>query len=224
MPVRKARKFLDIQNYQRRIGDGLRKHALRIRPEGLRYLFLRSIRIHHGTFDPHLFHGTGEQIKSTTVYGRRKHHMISRFADIEHRIVTCRLAGRSEHRRHAALQLTDLGRNTVVGGVLQPAVEITVLLQIKKTPHLLRRLIFESRTLTNRQHPRLPVLRLPSRLDAYRFLLILSAHLCSPAFLHSRPRLSVTIYSSFSSAIMERYSRPHRSFSSLEIRSTHFLI
>ena len=98
--------------------------------------------------------------------------MVARLANIENGIVVCRLSGTGQHRCCAALQFADFLCNTVVGRICQTAVKISGFLQIKKSAHLLRGFIFKRRTLINREHSRLSVLRLPARLYTDRFLCV----------------------------------------------------
>ena len=107
--------------------------------------------------------------------------MISRFTDIEYRVVICRLTGRSEHGSNAAFQLTDLLCHTVVGGILQSGVEIAFLLQIKQSAHLFGGFVFKGRALINGKYARLPVLRLPAGLNAYGFFFVWFLHLLYPS-------------------------------------------
>ena len=94
--------------------------------------------------------------------------MISRLADVEHRVKVGRLAGGRQHGAHAALQLTYLRRHRVAGGVRQTGVKISVLLQIKQTSHLLAGGVFKCGALVDGKLTGFPVFRLPSSLYADR--------------------------------------------------------
>src|SRR5699024_9824727 len=65
-----------------------------------------------------------------------------------------------------ALQLTDLGRHRVIGGVCKAGVKISVLLQIKQPSHLLAGGVFKGRALIDGKLPGLSIFRLPASLDA----------------------------------------------------------
>ena len=65
-------------------------------------------------------------------------------ADVERREKHRRHAARCEHSRHTAFKRSDFRRHGIVGGILQPAVEIARLLQVEQTSHLIRVLILKS--------------------------------------------------------------------------------
>ena len=173
----RLRELFNVQDHQRGVGDGLRKHALRILLKGRAERIIIGVRIHDAAGDSHLLHGIDDQVEGTAVNGGGKHHMVSRLTDVEHGVMVGRLSGGSEHGSHAALQLADLLRHAVVGGILQSGVEIAFLLQIEQPAHLLGGLIFKGRALINGKHARLPVLRLPAGLNAYGFLFVWFFHL-----------------------------------------------
>ena len=62
--------------------------------------------------------------------------MVPAGGDVEHGVEGGRLAGGGEHSRRAALQGRDLGRHRVVGGVLQPGVEVAAGLQVEELAHV----------------------------------------------------------------------------------------
>ena len=70
--------------------------------------------------------------------------MVSGGADVKAGEKVRRLARGSQHSGHTTLQGSYLGRDHVVGGILQSGVEITAVLKVEKTTHLVRSLVFES--------------------------------------------------------------------------------
>ena len=164
--------FFKIQHNQRRICQRFRHDAFGIGLERLADRIVIRIRVYDSTGYAHFFHGNRQQIESSAVYGGRQYDMVARLADIENGIVVCRLSGTGQHRCCAALQFTNFLCDAVVGRICQTAVKISGFLQIKKSAHLLRGFIFKRRTLINREHSRLSVLRLPARLYADRFLCV----------------------------------------------------
>ena len=182
MIVCRPGKFFNVQHHQGRIGYGFCQHALGIFPKCPVQFLFRCIRIHYGTFDSHFFHGYHKQVKSPPINGRRHHHVPPGLTDIKHRIIIGRLARRGEHCSHTALQFAYFPGHTFIGRILQPCIKEPTFLQVKKPSHLFRGLILKCSALINGKHPGFPVLRLPSRLDAYCFLSILSAHSLPSAF------------------------------------------
>ena len=136
-------KFLDIKNRNGRIRDRFSKHCLGIRLKIFFQFFLGKILIYKGTLDTHLLHGDTKQIVSTSVNRAGRNKMISRFTDIKDRIEISCLTGGSQHSCHTTLQGTDLGRNRIIGRILQTGVEISVCLQIKKLSHLITGIILK---------------------------------------------------------------------------------
>ena len=95
--------------------------------------------------------------------------MIPRLADIEHGIKGRRLAGRGQHRRCTAFQLTDLCRHVIAGGVLQSGIEIAGCFQIEQLSHLLTGIILKCGALHNGDEPTFPVFGRIARLNTFCF-------------------------------------------------------
>ncbi len=75
--------------------------------------------------------------------------MVARAAQVQAGEEVGRLAGRSEHAGYAAFQGGELGGYDVVGGVLQPGIEIAAFFQVEEPAHLVRCFVFKGRTLIN---------------------------------------------------------------------------
>ena len=104
--------------------------------------------------------------------------MIACLANVEYGIkIGCLPAG-SQHSSYTSFECSNLGSYGIVGRVLQAGVEITTILKIKQTGHLLTGFIFESSTLIDGQHTRLPFFRSPSCLYTQGFGFELFCHNC----------------------------------------------
>ena len=185
MGVGRLCKFFNVKHHQRGVGNGFRQHTSCIFLKSLAEGFIVRIRIHDSAGNSHFLHCYGDEVEGAAVNGGRKHHMAARLTDIEHRIIVSGLAGGCEHGRHAALQLADLLRNTVIGGVLEPGVKIAVLLQIEKASHLLGGIVFISGCLIDGKDPGFPVSGLPARLDTYCFFCVWFLHSYAPFRIYS---------------------------------------
>ena len=106
-----------------------------------------------------------EEVIGAAVDRGGSHHMVAAAGDVENREEIGRLAGGGQHGRRAALQLGDLGRHAVVGGVLQAGVEIAAGLQIEELAHVLGGVVFEGRALHDGDLPGLSVFRRVAALD-----------------------------------------------------------
>ena len=162
-------KQLNIQHRQRRIGNGLTKHCLGIGPECCIQLFLRGIRTDKGRLNAHLRHGHADQVKCTAIDGGGRHNMVAAACDIKQRKEVCCLTGGCEHCGGAALQLRDLRRYIIAGGILKPGVKIAAGFQIKKLPHILRGRVLKGRALNDRDLPGLAVSRGIASLNTFGF-------------------------------------------------------
>ncbi len=171
-------KLFDVKDHQCRIGNCLRKEYLGIWTKRRCNLFSRSIWIYERAVDPLLLNRSAEKIKSPAINCRRTNHMVASLTDIENRIIIGCLSRRSKHCRHSPLQLANLFCYRVIGGILQTGIKISAVFQIKQSSHLVTGIIFKSRALINRQHPRFSPPGMPARLNAFCFYLIL-AHLVS---------------------------------------------
>ena len=159
-----CRELLNIKHRQRRVGDGLAEHQLRLRPERRIQLFIGCIRRYEGRLDPHLRHRNLDQVIGPAIDGRGRHNMSAALADIEDRKKVRRLSRRSQHTRASAFHRSDLGRHMVTGRILQTGIEITRCFQVKQFSHILTGVIFECGGLDDRNLARSAILRCISSL------------------------------------------------------------
>ncbi len=164
--MRKCREFSDVQNGQRRIRNGLSHDSLRIFLKDSVNHVSGIVRIHKRAVDAQFFDGCRIQIEGAAIDLGRADDMVSCLAQIGNGIKIRRLTGRSQHGCHTAFQRRDLRRYRIIGGILQAGVKVALILQCEKSSHFVCGVIFKSGTLIDREHPRLPLLRLPSRLYA----------------------------------------------------------
>ena len=82
-----------------------------------------------------------QQVVGTAVDSRASDHMITGTGHVKDREEVRGHARAREHRCGAALHLADLGGNQIARGVLQAAVEVARLLQVKQLAHVLRRVV-----------------------------------------------------------------------------------
>ena len=175
-------KFLDVQHGEGRVGDGLAEHRPGLRPEGGVQFLLGAVRVHKGEVNAHPLHGDGKQVVSTTIDGRRTHHMFPAGNDVEDGIEGRRLAGGGEHGRRPALQGADLGRHMIVGWILQAGIKIAAGLQVKEGSHLLPRGIPEGGGLNDGDIAGLSVPRRISGMNALGTDMALAHGLILPFF------------------------------------------
>ena len=167
-------KLLQIQHYQRRIGQGLAEYRPGVLLKCRFQLFLCTVRIYESSLHTHFLDGVGIQIVGTAIESRGTHNMISGLGDVHDGVEVGRLPGRCQHGRHAALQITDLGRNRIIGGVLETGVEIPGLIQVKQTSHLLAGAVFKCSTLVNGKDSCLSVSRHITGLDTFCLNLVIT--------------------------------------------------
>ena len=88
--------------------------------------------------------------------------MVTSLADVEHSVKVGSLSAACQYGAHATLELRNLLRHYVIGGVLQASIEITLLLEVEEHRHLLRVVILECGALDDGRLDRLTVLCLIS--------------------------------------------------------------
>ena len=93
--------------------------------------------------------------------------MVPAGGDVEHGVEIGRLAGGGKHGRRAALQGRDLGRYRVVGGVLQPGVEVAAGLQVEEFAHVAAGSVLKGGALNDGYLPGLAVAGGVARLHAF---------------------------------------------------------
>ena len=155
--VRGCGEARQVEHRERRIRDRLAEHGLRVRTEGSLKLLVGAVRRDERTLETHATHRVGEQVVRAAVDGRAGHHVIARTRDVEHGEEVRSLPRRREHGRRAALELGDLGRHGVVGGILQARVEVPGLLEVEQAAHVLARVELPGGGLVDGQLARLAV-------------------------------------------------------------------
>ena len=160
--------FLNVQNDQCRVGNGLRQNRLGVRTECRRKLFFRCIGIHKGAVDAQLLKGNAQQVEGSAIDGGRRHDVVARLADVKNSIEVGRLSRGRQKSRHAAFQVGNFCGHRIVGRVLKPRVKIAFCLQVEQVAHLCRGVVFKRRALINRQSARLSLRWSVSGVDALR--------------------------------------------------------
>ena len=97
--------------------------------------------------------------------------MVACLADVEYGIEVRSLSRRGQHGAYTAFQSSNLGRNGVVGRVLQTGVEVSAFFQVEQFGHLFTGVILECRTLIDGQDARFSLFRLPASLHTEGFRL-----------------------------------------------------
>ena len=177
--VRDACEFLDVEHRAAGIADGLSEDGLGVGPDRSLDLLVGGVLVDEAALDAELAQSHGEEVVGASVDFGRGDEVVAGAADVQNREEVGRLAGRSQHRSDSALQFGYLGGHAVVGGVLEPRVEISVLLEVEEHGHLLAGVVLEGRALDYGEDSRASVLRLPAALyaDGGGFMLILLVHL-----------------------------------------------
>ena len=152
-------KFLNIQNRQCRIGDGLAEDRLRIVLECRLQLLLRAVGGDKRGRDAHLGHRDRNQVEGSAINGGRRNDVIPALADIEQRKEIRCLTGAGQHAGGSAFQRRNLRCHIIVRGVLKSRIEIAARFQIEQLAHIFAGIIFEGCRLNNRDLPRLTVSR-----------------------------------------------------------------
>ena len=140
---------LDIEHVERGVGDRLAEDRLGVGLERRLELLVSAVGGHERALDAHALHGVRDEVVRAAVDGGARHHVISLAQDVEQREEVRRLAGARQHASGTALELGDLCRNGVVGGVLQTGVEISRLLEVEQTTHVLGRIVLPRRRLVD---------------------------------------------------------------------------
>ena len=157
--VRGIGEALNIEHGQRGIGDRLAKDELGVGLEsGLQFL-IGAVGSNEGAGNAHAAHGVGEQVVGAAVDGRTRDHVIAGAGNVKDGKEVRGHARAREHRGGTALHLADLGGNQIARGVLQTAVEVTGLLQVKQLAHMLGRIVLPRGGLVDRHLARLRIAR-----------------------------------------------------------------
>ena len=163
--VRGLGKALNIEHGKGGIGDRLAKDELGVGLEGCLELFVGAVGGNERAGQAHTTHGMGKQVVGTAVDGRACDHVIAGTGHVKNREEVRSHARAREHRSGTALHLADLGGNQIARGVLQTAVEVARLLQVKQLAHVLRRVVLPRGGLVNGHLARLRISRVIAALN-----------------------------------------------------------
>ena len=139
--VRGLGKALNIEHGKGGVGDRLAKDELSIGLKSCLELLVGAVGGNERAGQAHTTHGMGKQVVGTAVDGRACDHVIAGTGHVKNREEVRSHARAREHRSGTALHLADLGGNQIARGVLQTAVEIARLLQVKQLAHVLGRVV-----------------------------------------------------------------------------------
>ena len=152
-------KALDIEHGKSGVGDGLTKDELGVGLKGCLELLIGAVGGNERAGNAHAAHGVGEQVVGTAVDSGACDHVIAGTGHIKDRQEVRSHARAREHRRGTALHLADLGGNQVARGILQAAVEVARLLQVKQLAHVLGRVVLPRGGLVDGHLARLRIAR-----------------------------------------------------------------
>ena len=158
-------KALNIEHGKGGVGDRLAKDELGIGLKGRLELFISAVGGNEGAGQTHAPHSMGEQVVGTAVDGRARDHVIAGTGHVKDREEVRSHARAREHRGGASLHLADLGGNQIARGVLQTAVEVARLLQVKQLAHVLRRVVLPCGGLVDGHLARLGISRVIAALN-----------------------------------------------------------
>ena len=158
-------KALNIEHGKGGVGDRLAKDELCVGLKGSLQLLIGAVGGDERAGHAHAAHGVGEQVIRTAVDGRARDHMIAGTGHVKDREEVRSHTRAREHRSGAALHLADLGGNQIARGVLQTAVEVARLLQVKQLAHVLGRVVFPRGGLVDGHLTRLGISRVIAALN-----------------------------------------------------------
>ena len=158
-------KALNIEHGKGGVGNRLAKDELGIGLKGCLELLIGAVGGNERAGHAHAAHGVGEQVIRTAVNGRARDHVIAGTGHVKDREEVRSHARARKHRGGASLHLTDLGGNQIARGVLQAAVEVARLLQVKQLAHVLGRVVLPRGGLVDGHLARLGISRVIAALN-----------------------------------------------------------
>ena len=159
-------KALYIEYVTARVADGLAEEALGIGTELLLDALIVPIGIDEGALYAQLLHRYAKEVVRTAIDAIAGDKVIASLADIEDSIEVGSLTAGGQHSAHTTFQCCNLLGYSIVGGIGQTGIEVTAVLQVEQTGHLLAGIVFECCTLIDGQLLRFALCRLPSAVDA----------------------------------------------------------
>ncbi len=164
----------DVQHRECGIGNGFPEDRLCIGTDRRPDFFIRAVGRQERHIHAHAFHGRADEIEGSAVDRTGRHDVVPRTGDVEQRHEVCGLSRGCQHGRRSALQGADLRRHGVIGGILEPGIEIAFGFQVKELSHVLAGVIAERRALHNGNLPGFSVPWAIARLYTFGAL----SHIC----------------------------------------------
>ena len=127
---------LDIEDIAARVGDSLAKEALGILLEACLYLLVTPVWVYKGALDAEFLHRHAKKVVRATIYRIGSNEVVTCLTDIEDSVEVGCLTRTGQHSPYSTLQSAYFLRYLVIGGVSQTGVEISRVLQVKETRHL----------------------------------------------------------------------------------------
>ena len=158
-------KALNIEHGKGGVGNRLAKDELGIGLKGCLELLIGAVGGDERAGQTHALHGMSQQVVGTAVNGRARDHMIAGTGHVKDREKVRSHARAREHRGGASLHLANLGGNQIARGVLQAAVEVARLLQVKQLAHVLGRVVLPRGGLVDGHLARLGISRVIAALN-----------------------------------------------------------
>ena len=124
-------KALNIEYGEGGIGDRLAKDEFSVGLKGCLELLIGAVGGNERAGQAHATHGMSKQVVRAAVDGRARDHVIAGTGNVKDRKEVRGHTRTREHRSGTALHPADLGSNQVARGILQTAIEVARLLQVK---------------------------------------------------------------------------------------------
>ena len=136
-------KTLYIEDVATRVRDGLAEETLGILLETCLYLGIIPIRIDEGALYAELLHGYAEEVEGAAIDGVGGDEVVACLTDIEHSIEIGCLTRTGEHSPYSTLEGADFLGYGIIGRISKTGIEISFILQVEETRHLVAGLIPE---------------------------------------------------------------------------------
>ena len=166
----------DVEDVAAGIGDGFTEEALCVRTESCFDALVVPIGMREGALDAQLLECHAEEVERAAINGVGCYEVVASLTDIEDGIEVCSLSAARQHSSDTTFQGSNLLCNSVVRGICKTSIEVSGVLEVEQTSHLVACLIAESCALINGKLLRFAFLGLPSAVDADGFEVFL--HRC----------------------------------------------
>ena len=132
---------LDVEDIATGVRDGLTKEALRVGAEASLNARIVPIGVNESALDAKFLQRHAKEVEGAAVNRVGRNEMVASLTDVEDGVEVSSLSAAGQHSPNSAFQGSNLLSDSIVRGVSKAGIEITAVLEVKESRHLVACLV-----------------------------------------------------------------------------------